>query len=74
VLPHHSVNSNEDIIRYNEVIVPMLSEMGVVINDLYTLINKAPVEYIREDDAIHLTEKGIDVAAEQVAKVIKAMK
>ena len=74
VLPHHSVNSNEDIIRYNEAIVPVLSEMGVVINDLYTLINKAPAEYIREDDAIHLTEKGIDVAAEQVTKVIKTIK
>jgi lysophospholipase L1-like esterase len=74
VLPHHFANSNEDIIRYNEAIVPIVSEMGVEINDLYTLINEAPSEYIRDDDAIHLTDKGIDVAARQVVKAIKATK
>ena len=74
VLPYHPVNSNEDIIRYNEAIVPVLLEMGVEINDLYTLVNEAPEEYIREDDAIHLNEKGIDVTAKQVARAIKSIK
>ena len=74
VLPHHFANSNEDIIRYNEAIVPLFSEMGIVINDLYTLVNEAPEEYIRADDAIHLTDKGIEVTAMQVAKVIKSIK
>ncbi len=48
--------------------------MGVEINDLYTLINEAPEEYIRDDDAIHLSNKGIEVAADQVARVIKSIK
>ena len=73
VLPHHFANSNDDIIRYNEAIVPVLTEMGVVINDLYTLVNEAPEEYIRDDDAIHLNDKGINVTARQVAEVIKAI-
>lgn len=73
VLPHHSCNSNEDIIRYNEAIVPVLMEMGVEINDLFSLINESPREYIRDDDAIHLSDKGIEVAAKQVVEYIRAL-
>ena len=73
VLPHHCCNSNEDIIRYNEAIVPVLMEMGVKINDLFSLINESPREYIRDDDAIHLSDKGIEVAAKQVVEYIRAL-
>jgi lysophospholipase L1-like esterase len=74
VLAHHFCNSNEDIIRYNEAIVPVIQKMGVEINDLFSLINESPSEYIRDDDAIHLSDKGIDVAAMQVARMIKSIK
>ena len=72
VLPHHFANSNEDIIRYNEAIVPVLSEMGVVINDLFSIVNEVPEKYIC-DDQIHLSQNGIEACAKQVVSHITAL-
>ena len=62
-------NSNDDIRRYNEIIVPLLSERGIVINDLYSLIASDVDKYV-SDDLIHLNDAGIDICAAQVAKII----
>lgn len=67
----HPYNSNADIRAYNAAVVPVLQEMGVIINDLYALLEPRIETYIREDDCIHLTESGIQVCAEQVATVIR---
>ena len=61
---------NADILRFNEALVPKLQAMGVVINDLHTLVSKDPDAYIC-DDLLHLSEKGIGVCAEQVAEMIR---
>ena len=66
--PH---NRNEDIIAFNEALVPRLKELGVIINDLHALVYSDIDAYIRKDDNIHLTEEGIKVCAEQVARVIR---
>jgi hypothetical protein len=66
--PH---NRNEDIIAFNEALVPRLKELGVIINDLHALVYSNIDAYIRKDDNIHLTEEGIKVCAEQVARVIR---
>lgn len=63
-------NRNSDIERYNSIIVPLLKEKGIVINDLYSLVASNIGEYIRKDDKIHLTDAGIKVCSEQVAKII----
>ena len=67
-------NSNADIDRFNDIIVPKLIETGVVINDLNGLLRCDIKKYIREDDKIHLTQDGIDICSEQVVKYIKAFK
>ena len=54
------------------MVVPQLQKMGVVINDLHSLIWPKYKEYIRDDDHIHLTDAGIAVAAAQVEAVIRA--
>lgn len=60
----------ESVIRdFNAALVPKLKEMGVVINDLYTLTAEHR-EYIRPDK-FHLSELGIKKVGEQVTKVIK---
>lgn len=65
-------NRNEDIIRYNEAIVPELKKRGIIINDLYTAVDAEVEKLIRGDDGIHLTEEGIKFCGEKVAKCIKA--
>ena len=63
-------NKNSDIERYNSIIVPLLKEKGIVINDLYSLVASDIDKYIRKDDMIHLTDAGIKVCSEQVARII----
>ena len=63
-------NCNENIARYNSLIVPLLEEKGVIINDLYSFVSADIDKYIREDDNIHLTDEGIEVCAQRVKDVI----
>lgn len=63
-------NVTERIKAYNAAVVPKLKAMGVKINDLYSLVASDPKKYIRDDDKIHLTDVGIEVAARQVADTI----
>lgn len=62
-------NKNEDIRRYNELIVPKLREMGILINDLYSAVAENIDEYICEDN-IHMSESGIALCARLTADCI----
>lgn len=64
-------NKNEDIDRFNAIIVPELKNLGFEINDLNSLIKYDIEKYIRSDDLIHLTESGIEICAKQVVDYIK---
>lgn len=66
--PYHT---NERIQEYNRLIVPKLEEMGIQINDLYSVVEPHIEEYIREDDKIHLTDAGIEACAAHVADFIR---
>ncbi len=63
-------NKNADIQRYNELIVPILKEKGIIINDLFSLVSSDIGRYISNDN-IHLTEAGIELCAVEVSDVIK---
>ncbi len=68
---HDNPNHTNDRIReYNAAVVPVLEEMGIIINDLNAFVAPHIEEYIREDDKIHLTEEGILACAEEVVGVI----
>ncbi len=67
----HPEMDNIRIKAYNDALVSELEAMGVIINDLYTFVLPDVNEYIREDDLVHLTQKGIDACAEKVAAIIK---
>lgn len=71
VLDGNPYQNNEIIKEYNAAAVKALEGKGVIINDLYSTVVKNVGEYIRSDDMLHLTEKGIDVCAKQVADIIK---
>ena len=51
--------------------MPKLKEMGIIINDLYSLVNSDMRKYIDQNDMLHLSKDGIDVAANQVADLIR---
>lgn len=70
VNPQNPYNKNEDIERYNRLLVPVLRGKGIIINDLHALVASNIDRYIRKDDNIHLTEDGIRVCSEQVAKIL----
>ena len=65
-------NSNEDIDKFNSIIVPELKKLGIEINDLNGLLKKDINKYIC-DDNIHLSEAGKELCANQVAEYIKKL-
>lgn len=69
VTPRHPYTRNDLIVEYNQLIVPKLKEMGILINDLHSLVAPHVDEYIRED-LIHLTDAGIEACAGQTARMI----
>ena len=69
VSPKNIYNKNEMIIQYNEKLVPLLKERGIVINDLHSVVYRDIDRYI-SDDNIHLSEEGIRLCADAVTKVI----
>ena len=69
--PRNPNNHNEDIDRFNALIVPRLTEIGVEINDLHALVAEDVAGNIC-DDRLHLSEQGAKRCAEQVARVILA--
>lgn len=71
VTDRHERIRNDEIVQYNEAVVPVLREMGVIINDLHALVAQDVDAYIRKDDNIHLTDAGIAVCAKQVVNMIK---
>lgn len=73
VRDEHKHNSNDDIRKFNEALVPELIKKGIIINDLYSTIYNKRAELIRDDDLIHLNEKGIELCAKQVADCIKSV-
>ena len=62
-------NDNNDIIRFNDAIVPKLREKGVIINDLHSIIAK-DIPRLVSDDLIHLSDEGVRLAADAVIKEI----
>lgn len=63
---------NDKIDRFNQIIVPKLKEMGVVINDLNSLLRNDKETMLCEDE-LHLSEKGIEVCANAVYNEIKKL-
>ena len=75
----HADETNEMIEKYNAAAVKLMNELGVRINDMYSVVLPRLEECIKgEPDCVHQTEKGKIVQANQVLKVIheemKAMK
>ena len=66
----HPHGDNRVIQRYNALVVPKLVQKGVLINDLFQVVQQDINGNVREDDRIHLTDKGIALCAEATVKAI----
>lgn len=64
--------NNEDIVRYNKLLVPKLCELGIVINDLHSVVSPHVDDYIC-DDNVHLSDAGINACAGAVADAVRAV-
>ena len=71
VRDNYPYQTSEDIARLNAAIVPLLKEKNIAINDLYGLVYPVKEEVIRNDDLIHLNERGIDLCSKQVVEAIR---
>ena len=71
VHPEYPHNKNEDISRFNALVTPKLEAMGIAINNLNALVAE-DIEGNICGDKIHLTEKGAERCAKQVAAMIEA--
>ena len=72
VSPLLHYENNEKIKEYNAAVVPVLRDMGIIINDLFELVYPKVDEYICEDH-IHLSEAGAQACAKQIAALIKSL-
>lgn len=68
--PANVHDHNETIARYNAFVVPKLQEIGVMIDDLNSVVLPHIDTYIREDK-LHLSDAGIDACATAVVESIK---
>ena len=69
VTKNNNYTKNEEIERYNAILVPHLQERGIIINDLYSTV-AADIDRYVSNDNIHLSEEGIALCARQVADAI----
>ena len=70
-LINNSIHKVSDIRRYNEAAILLMKELNVEINDLFSVVDGHIEEFIRDDDLIHPTDKGIEALAKAVVKAIK---
>ena len=59
-----------DILQYNDILKKVAAEENALVNDLYSIVSPIKEELIGEDQ-IHMNEKGIELLADQTAKVIR---
>ena len=72
--PERAITDNRLVAEYNDAVVPLLEKEGVLIDDLWSLVNADIYKYIREDDLTHLSEAGIEACSAQVADFIRSVK
>ncbi len=62
---------NKEVKLYNDLVSAYLTNKGVAINDLYTLVSEHP-EYLGED-GINLSAEGVEAVAQQIAREVRTL-
>ena len=72
VMEGYPDQTNEDIVKFNKAVVPVLEEKGVIINDLFSAVYPRRSELLRPDK-IHLNDEGAKICADKVLDAIKKL-
>ncbi len=68
-VPLYAARKTADVIRYNEAAKRVMEELGVPVNDLFSVGKSIPEEQYA--DAVHLTADGYRVLAQTVADTLE---
>ena len=68
-IPDYAIRYNSDIERYNTAAVKALSERGVIINDLYTLLKDLPESY-HSDQTHYYTAEATELIGSKVNSLL----
>lgn len=58
---------NEQVIKYNQTAQRVMDELGIPVNNLYAVVEKAGREQIMQPDGVHFTPEGYQILGEAVA-------
>ena len=61
---------NEWVLEYNKAALELMKKESVMVDDLYSLMEKEP-RYSKCYDSLHLTEEGYKKCAKQVAELVR---
>ena len=61
---------NEWVLEYNKAALELMKKENVMVDDLYSLMEKEP-RYSKCYDSLHLTEEGYKKCAKQVAELVR---
>ncbi|NOY79489.1 MAG: hypothetical protein GXP31_00650 [Kiritimatiellaeota bacterium] len=65
------VRYEKDIPRYNMAAKAVAAEMNIPVDDLYTPLFREGIDSILGKDGVHLSAKGVEIAADTVANCIR---
>ncbi|MEI7832960.1 MAG: GDSL-type esterase/lipase family protein [bacterium] len=61
-----------DVLRYNQAALEVTGELGVPVDDLYSIVMTAePATILRQNDGVHFTGEGCDLLGKTVADCIR---
>jgi lysophospholipase L1-like esterase len=60
-----------DLVSFNQVAAEVATELGVVINDLYSVVMAAGPEHYLKPDGVHFNDAGNDLLGKAVADFLK---
>ncbi len=67
------VRYEKDIPKYNKAARQVAADMGVPVDDLYTPLFQAGIKVVVGKDGVHLSPKGVEIAADTVASCIREL-
>ena len=74
---HHEIKSfdrfEKDVVTYNDAASAICRELGITVNDLYSVVVSAGADSILGEDGVHFKPEGYAILGQSVAECIKTV-